>query len=130
MNGRPTWATPAGASVPSARPRPPATLVAAAAGVVVLAAVEAAYVAGRDDLQPALRAALTLGIALQLPCAWLALRRSSTAAMALLLCSFTALVACITTGRIVAALAAGGVLALLGSSLRWFPTAEPWRSER
>ena len=76
---KPSWA----ASVPAAsvdadRP-PPATLVVAMALLVALAVGEAVHVAGRDELKTALRVALVLGIALQLPCAVFALRRSPVA---------------------------------------------------
>lgn len=130
MNGHPSWAAPGGAArrVTPGPGRPPATLVAAVAGVVALAAVETVQVAGRDDLRAPLRAVLVAGIALQVPCAALALRRSSAAVMVLLLCGVTALIASVAAGELLAALAAGAVLVLIGSSLRWFPTAEPWSS--
>jgi hypothetical protein len=71
---------------------------------------------------------LVIGIALQLPCAVLALRRSSTAVMILLLCAVMAFVAALAGGALAPAAVALVVLVLTGVSLRWFPTAEPWRS--
>jgi hypothetical protein len=105
--------------------RPPATLVVAVVGVVALAVGEAAHVLTRDDLRVPLQVALVAVIAVQLLAGALALRRSSAAAMLLLLCGVTALVASLATGRVVGAVVAGVVLVLLALSLRWFPTYEP-----
>ena len=127
---RPTWASAAGSPAVEATPRerPPATLVVAMALAVGLAVAEAVHVAGRDDLRPALRGALVFGIALQLPCAVFALLRSSAAVMVLLLCAVTAFLASVAGGDVVPAVAAVAVVVLVGRSLRWFPTAEPWSS--
>jgi CDP-diglyceride synthetase len=123
----PSWAmAPAASGID--RPRPPLTLVVAMALLVALAVGEAMFAAGRDDVEPALRVVLVLGIALQLPCALFALRRSPVAAMLALLCALTALVAALAGGDVVPALAAIVVLALVARSLRWFPSAEPWAS--
>jgi hypothetical protein len=123
----PSWAVaPAASDVH--RPRPPVALVVAMALLVALAVGEAVFVAGRDDVEPALRVVLVLGIALQVPCALLALRRSPTAAMLSLLCALTALVAALAGGEVLPAVAAVVVLALVARSLRWFPSAEPWAS--
>ena len=89
---------------------------------VALAVAEAVHVAGRDDLRAGLRVGLVVGIALQIPCAALALRRSSTGVMVLLLCAVTAFVAALATGAVLAAVAAAAVLVLVSLSLRWFPT--------
>jgi hypothetical protein len=90
-----------------------------------LAAFEVVHVAGRDDLRPAMRGflvALALG---QVLLAGLTLRRSTAAATVLLLCTATATVALLAGGNVVAAAGAAAVLALLGRSLRWFPTYAP-----
>jgi hypothetical protein len=92
---------------------------------VVLAAGEVVYVATRDDLRVPLQVLLIAVIGLQVLAGAVALRRSSAAAMFLLLCAVTAVVASVATGRIVGAVVAGAVLVLLGLSLRWFPTYEP-----
>ena len=130
MTGRPSWA--GGATAPTApavtTERPPLTLVAAAVLAVGLAVAEAVHVAGRDDLRPGLRGLLVAGIALQVPCAALVLRRSSTAAMVLLLCAVSAFVGAVAAGAVLAAGGAVALLVLLSVSLRWFPTAEPWSS--
>ena len=131
MTGRPTWAAGTAAATPTRAPvheRPPATLAAAALLAVVLAVAEAVHVAGRDDLRTGLRVALVAGIALQVPCAVLLLRRSSTAAMVLLLCAVRVFVGAIASGSLLAAVGAAVLLVLLALSLRWFPTAEPWSS--
>ncbi len=138
--GRPTWAGPPrvlaadpGARTPDAAARTrgeraPAALVAAVVGMVGLAGYEVVHVAGRDDLLPAMRGFLLVVLALQVPVALLALRRSTAAAMLLLLCAVTALVASVAGGlgttRAYPAVAAAAVVALLGRSLRWFPTYE------
>ena len=119
-------AAPAGAAV--GRGRPPATLVVAMVLLVALAVGEAVYVVGRDDLEPALQVVLVAGIALQLPCALFALRRSPVAVMLALLCALTALVAALAGGDAVPAVAAVIVIVLVARSLRWFPSAEPWAS--
>jgi hypothetical protein len=110
------------------RGRPPATLVAAAVGMAGLVASEIVHVVGRDDLRPVVKVALVGGIALQVPCGALALRRSPTAAMLLLLCAVSALVAAAASGAVLFAVGAAVVLALLARSLRWFPSVEPWSS--
>lgn len=135
MSGRPSWADSEGKGPrnPTAHAfrtdeRAPLALVVAAVGVVVLAAAEAVYVAGRDDLRPAMRVVLVAGIALQVPCAALALRRSPTAAMALLLCGITAVVAGLAGAAIGLAVVGATVVVLVARSLRWFPEAHPWSS--
>jgi hypothetical protein len=126
--GRPSWAGPAAPAPVAASAeaaRPPATLVAAVVGAVGLAVAEGVYVAGRDELRPAMRVFLLVVVALQLPLAVLTLRRSSAGAMLLLLCSVTALVASLAgglgPGRAAAAVASAVVLVLLARSLPWFP---------
>jgi hypothetical protein len=128
VSSRPSWAAAVDRAPHPGPGRPPVTLVAAAGGTVVLAAAEAVHVAGREDLRPALRAALVVGIALQVPFAWLALRRSPAAAMVLLLCAVTAVAASLAAGSVAGSLLAAAVLVLLALSLRWFPTSEPWAS--
>ena len=126
MSG-PSWAAATPATAPSVdRGRPPLTLVAAMVLLVALAVGEAVHVTGRDDLRPAFRVVLVAGIALQLPCAAFALRRSPVAVMLALLCALSALVAALTGGDVVPAVAAVVVIVLVARSLRWFPSAEPW----
>ena len=126
---KPSWAPAPSTSTSSAdRSRPPATLVVAMALLVALAVGEAVFVVGREELEPALRVVLVVGIGLQLPCAALALRRSPAAVMLALLCALTALVAALAGGDVVPAVAAVAVIALVARSLRWFPSAEPWAS--
>ena len=96
--------------------------------LVALAVGEAVFVVGRQELEPALRVVLVIGIGLQVPCAVLALRRSPAAVMLALLCALTALVAALAGGDVVPAVAAVVVIALVARSLRWFPSAEPWAS--
>ena len=128
MSGRPSWAAAAPAVEATPRERPPVPLVIAMALVVGLAVAEAVHVAGRDDLRTAVRVMLVVGISLQLPCAVFALRRSSAAVMVLLLCAVTALLASVAGGDVVPAVTALAVVVLVGVSLRWFPTVEPWSS--
>jgi hypothetical protein len=128
---RPSWLPPddAGAIGRRVPPSPPpVALVAAAAGVVVLAGLEALEVAGRDDLRPGMRAVLVAVVALQLPWAWLALRRSAAAAMVLLLCGVMALLAGLAGGAWGVAAAGAAVVALVARSLRWFPPVDAWPS--
>jgi hypothetical protein len=125
---RPSWAVAPAVAVDAAPVRPPATLVAAVVGMAGLVASEVVHVAGRDDLRPVVKVVLIGGIALQVPCGALALRRSPTAAMLLLLCAVSALVAAAASGAVLFAVGAAVVLALLARSLRWFPSVEPWSS--
>lgn len=108
------------------RPRPPGTLVAAAAGALALTVLEALAVAGRDDLRPAMRGVLVALVALQVPWAVLALRRSAPAAMVLLLCGLTAVVAGLAGAGAALGLVGAAVVVLVARSLRWFPSVEPW----
>ena len=133
VSGRPSWAAGPAVSAPAhstsdSGVRPPLTLVIGMVIVAVLAVAEAVHVAGRDDLRAALRVGLVIGVAFQIPCAALALRRSSTAVMVLLLCAITAFVAAVANGAVLAAVGAVAVIVLVSLSLRWFPTAEPWSS--
>lgn len=130
--GRPSWVDPIGASAAGAPARgfarPPASLLAAGAGALVLVAVEAVHVAGRDDLRPAMRGALVAVVVAQVALAGFALRRSSAAVMLLLLCTATAVVGSLAGGAGAGRLAVAGlgaaVSGLLLRSLRWFPGAD------
>lgn len=129
---KPSWAVDQAGAAPGTRRlgggRPAAVLVAAVVAVVLLAALEALEVAGRDDLRPAVRALLIGIVALQLPLAWLALRRSSAAAMVLLLCGVMAVLTGLAGGGWAIAVAGMLVVVLVASSLRWFPTVDAWPS--
>lgn len=128
---RPSWAAPdesvaiVGRGV---RQSPPVALVGAAASVVLLAGLETLEIAGRDDLRPGLRAVLVGMVLLQLPFAWLALRRSPPAAMLLLLCGLSAAVAGVAGAGWPVAVLGVAVVALIGHSLRWFPSVDAWPS--
>lgn len=127
----PTWAHPPESAVVVngyGPQRPPVALVGGVVAVVVLAGLEIVEVVGRDDRTVALRAALAAVVALQLPVAWLALRRSPAGAMALLLCGLTAVVAGLAGAGLPIAALGVAVLGLVAASLRWFPPAEPWSS--
>lgn len=131
---KPSWALEPGprragrAGVAGDRLRPPGTLVAAAVGAVALTVLEALAVAGRDDLRPAMRGVLVALVALQVAWAGLALRRSAPAAMVLLLCGLTAVVAGLAGAGAALGLVGAAVVVLVARSLRWFPSVEPWAS--
>jgi hypothetical protein len=130
---RPSWAEVPPPSTPVHHGRPPAALVTAGAGAVVLAGAGVVHVLGRDDLEPALRFALAGMLALQVALVVLALRGSAAAVMVLLLCVLTMGLAALAGGlggaRALLAAGAGAVLALLARSLRWFPGYELPRRE-
>jgi hypothetical protein len=93
-----------------------------------LALAEIAYIAGRDELVPALRAVLVVVAASQLVLAWGLLKRSSGAVLGVYLFEATAFVAAIAggdgAGRLVLAVGAAAVVVLLSMSLRAFPAPQ------
>jgi len=102
---------------------------AAVLGTVLLTVAGVVHVAGREELRPALRAAVASVLALQLALAVVALRGSAAAVMVLLLCVATTVLAALAGGlgdaRAVLAAGSGAVLVLLARSLRWFPEHRP-----
>ena len=106
----------------------PVTLVVAAGLCAVLAVVQVVFIAGRDELVPALRVFLALIAGSQLLLAWGLLRRSSGAALGVFLFEATALVAALAGGlgtgaaRFLLAAGALAVIVLLALSLRAFPS--------
>ena len=106
---------------------PPRTLVAAVVLVAVETTAELAYVVGRGDLRPALRALFVVLIAMKYGFAWLALRRSAGSVLALMMYEATAVLAAVAGSDLSpgarAALLINGVavIGLLASSAHAFP---------
>lgn len=92
----------------------------------VLAAAEAAHVVGRDELVPGFRGFLVLVIALQVPFAVFATRRSAGAVLALLVYQGTTVLAALIGGfgDLRLALGAGALvdIVLVAGALHTFPT--------
>lgn len=108
-------------------PVPPA-LAAALVVTIGVAAAEAVHVAGRDELVPGFRAFLLLVVASQVALAVRTARRSAGAALGLLVCQVTTVVASLAGGegllRVGLAVAAVVVVALVCSALGTFPSPE------
>jgi hypothetical protein len=92
----------------------------------LLAAAEVVHVATRDELVAGLRGFLVVVVGVQVPLAYLVVRRSAGAALATLVYQGTTVVAALVGGfgELRLALAAGAAvgMALLASSLHAFPT--------
>jgi hypothetical protein len=124
---RPSWVGDAGGDVRPRRDaadRPP-LLALVGLGSLAVVVAEAVGVLGRDDLRLVLRVVLAVLLALQLAAVELTLRRSSAAAMVLLLCLGTGVAASLAAGHVAVAALAAVTLALLVKSFRWFPGYQP-----